>query len=93
MRMPMVYIWVVLVAVTHGSMCMRVDMRLLTVPVEIMLVLVMFVMGVGVRVLHRVVRVLVAMPLGHMKPHARRHHSAGGRQRPCHFILAERDCE
>jgi len=55
------------------AMTVRVQMRLLAVPGEIVFVLMVHVMDMGVSVLDRLVRVFVIVALGQMQPHAGRH--------------------
>lgn len=72
MTVPMVNVRVVRMLVGHRSMVVM-NMRLTAIPREIVLMLVVFIMPMGVGMLHRVVRVFVLMPFTQMQPHAKRH--------------------
>lgn len=62
--MPMVDIWKVRVLVDQPLVAVPMFMWLVTVPGEVVFVLVVFVMGVPMAMLHRLMCVLVLVVLG-----------------------------
>ncbi len=73
MGMAVVEIGVMRVRVDQRLVAMPMCMRFAAVPLERMLVPVMRIVHVLVIVLHRLVRMLVLVPLGEMQPHAEPH--------------------
>lgn len=78
MPVPVVYVRVVRMPVRQHLVSMRVHVRLGTVPVEVMLMSVMSIVAVLMRVLERLVRVLVLVPLPDVQPHPEGHQRRGG---------------
>jgi len=76
MLMPVMDIRNVRVGMRHGCMVMRMHMWLLAVPREIMIMLVMGVVSMFMRMIHREVRMLMNMLLGQMQPDSSRHQCA-----------------
>jgi len=60
-------------AMHHPAMRMRVCMRLVLRPGETVAVLMMLIVHVGMRMLHRLVQVLMLVALRQVQPHAERH--------------------
>jgi len=81
MRMPVMNVGVVRMAVRDGMVDVWMDVRFHSVPGERMLVPVVFIVGMGVRMLDRLVRMLVSMVLGYVEPHAQSHERGGCHQR------------
>jgi hypothetical protein len=73
MRVPVMDIREMRMRVRHGCMAVRMGMRLVAVPREVVLVLVMRVVPVTMRVLERIVRVRMLMTFANVQPHAERH--------------------
>lgn len=71
--MPVVNVRVVRVLVNKGFVHVGMDMWLLAIPREIMCVLMMLVVTVWMRVLHRLMRMHVIVPLAQVQPNAKRH--------------------
>lgn len=72
--------------VRHRHVSMRMSVRLISIPLEIVRVLMMLVMAMPVVVVHQHVRMGVLVALTNMQPHAE-HHQRGGhpKQRPRHI--------
>lgn len=77
MLVAVVDIRVVRVLVRHHDMLMRMVVRLLAAPVEVVHMLMVRVMYMAMLVLQCLMFVLVLMPLGQMQPHAGSHQRTG----------------
>ncbi len=71
--MAMMNVGKVRVIVAERNMWMIVDMRLLTVPCKVVLVLMMLVMRMAVRVLHWLMQVRMGVVFGQVQGNALRH--------------------
>ena len=69
----MMNIWEMRMRMRDGNVAMRMSMRFLTVPLEIMLVLVMFIVTVPMSVLQRAMGMRMIVALADMQPDAERH--------------------
>lgn len=65
---PMMDVGEVGMAVDQRFVLVRMGMGLGAIPVEVVAMLVMFVVTVAVGMLHRLMRVFVAVPLGQVQP-------------------------
>lgn len=68
MRVPVVQVRVMAMLMHHRRMVVGMGVRFLAVPLEVMLVLVMFVVNMRMSVVHRIVLVKVAVLLGQVQP-------------------------
>ena len=73
----MMHVGYVRVPVPHFGMPMRMHMRFAGRVVRQVLVLVMFIVHMGMRVLHRLMLVLMFVLLGEVQPDANAHQEAG----------------
>ena len=73
----MMNIWEMRMRVRDWCMPVRMHMRLLAVPFEIVFVLMMFVMTVPVVMLQHLVRMRMVVPLADMQPDAEGHQRRG----------------
>jgi hypothetical protein len=78
-RVDMMNIWKMRVRMCEWNVAVRMGMRFLAVPFEIMLMLVMFIVTVPMIVLQRAMRMRMVMALADMQPDAERHQ---GRSEP-----------
>ncbi len=76
--MPVMDVGIVGVRMRENRMPMRMRVRLDAVPGEVVYMPVMRVVAMPVRVLGRLVRVTVRMPLAQVEPDAERHQRGGG---------------
>ena len=76
----MMNVGIVQMAVGQDRVDVNVDVRLFTVPRDLMLVPVMFVVTMQMRVLRELVTVLVDMALGNVQPDAESHQARSRRQ-------------
>ena len=81
MLVPVVQVGVVRMRVHQRCVPVVVRVRLTPVPAEIVSVPVMRVVGVRMLVIHRFVRMLVRMVLGHVQPYAGGHQCRGDSER------------
>lgn len=65
----MMYVWVVRVRMSQDPVLMFMSMRLASIPNEVVLMLVMFVMGMVMGVPHPLMGMQVRMPFGYVEPH------------------------
>lgn len=70
MRMAVVDVRVVRMPVSQRLVPMSMHMRFVTFPREVVLMLVVLVVAVGMRMLERLVRVEVLVPLSQVQPYA-----------------------
>lgn len=77
MWMAVVDVRVMRVLVDQRFVPVAVDMRLLAVPRKVVRVLMVLVVAMRVRVLHRFVRVFVLVPLAQVQPEAEGHQRRG----------------
>lgn len=86
--MPVVDIRKVRVAMHQWIVHMRMGVRFLAVPREIMRVLVMFVVAMAMIMRQRLMRMLVSMTLADMKPNTHSHQHPGHPERKA-WVLSE----
>ena len=79
--MSMMDVWIVMMAVYHPFMAMRMAVGLAAVQTEIVFVLMMLIVRVDMGMLERPVDVPVLVPLGDMEPYAERHQRGGDPER------------
>lgn len=77
MCMPVMNIWEMRVRMRDRRMGMRMSVRLVAVPREIMLVLVMRVVPMAMRVVQRMVRVRMLVTFADVQPDTQRHQGGG----------------
>jgi hypothetical protein len=77
MFVPVVYVGIVRMAVSHRRMHVWMCVRLTSIPGKIVRVLVVFVMYMRMRMRHALVHVQVHVTLGKMKPDAAGHERRG----------------
>lgn len=70
-------IGIVRVLMGQWRMPMKMAVRLLSVPGEIMLMLMVLIVAMGMRVFQCIVQVFVLVPLSEMEPHTQRHQGGG----------------
>lgn len=87
--MPVVDVRKVRVAMHQRIVHMRMGVRFLAVPREIMRVLVMFVVAMAMIMRQRFMRVLVSMTLADVQPNAHRHQCTGQPERKARVLSEE----
>ena len=95
MPVPMVDVGVVRVRMNHWLVPVRVAVRLVRRFGGVVDVLVMFVVGMKMVVLHRLMAMLVLVPFRQVKPHTSTHENGGDAEADCEFVVQKQkrdDC-